>query len=93
MVMGRTSIDIDEAACRAVMKRYALATKRQAVNLALRTLAAEPFPVEAVGALRGSGWEEIAVHAIAAAGSSARRESEFRHTILSEREPAQQPNE
>lgn len=68
MVMGRTSIDIDEAACRAVMKRYALATKRQAVNLALRTLAAEPFPVEAVGALRGSAWEEIAVHAIASGG-------------------------
>lgn len=64
--MGRTSIDIDEAACRTVMKRYQLATKRQAVNLALRTLAAEPFPAAAVAALRGSAWEEIAVHAIAA---------------------------
>lgn len=66
--MARTNIDIDEAACGAVMKRYQLATKRQAVNLALRTLAAEPFPVEAVGALRGSGWEEIAVHALASRG-------------------------
>lgn len=63
--MGHTSIDIDEAACRAVMKRYQLATKRQAVNLALRTLAAEPLPAAAVGGLRGSAWEEIAVHAIA----------------------------
>lgn len=83
--MGRTNIDIDEAACRAVMKRYALATKRQAVNLALRTLAAEPFPVEAVGALRGSAWEEIAVHAIAAAARpSSSRDSGFRNTILPE---------
>lgn len=64
--MAPTNIDIDEAACRAVIKRYRLATKRQAVNLALRTLAAEPFPIEAVGALRGSAWEEIAVHSIAA---------------------------
>lgn len=52
------------------MKRYQLATKRQAVNLALRTLAAEPFPVAAVAALRGSAWEEIAVHAIAASPGS-----------------------
>ena len=66
--MGHTSIDIDEAACRAVMKRYQLATKRQAVNLALRTLAAEPLPAAALGALRGSAWEEIAVHAIASTG-------------------------
>ena len=63
--MAPTNIDIDEAACQAVMRRYHLITKRQAVNLALRALAAGPFPVEAVASLRGSGWEEIAVHAIA----------------------------
>ena len=55
--MARTNIDIDEAACRAVMDRYQLATKRDAVNLALRTLAAEPLTVEEARSLRGSGWD------------------------------------
>ncbi|MEX2122802.1 MAG: type II toxin-antitoxin system VapB family antitoxin [Woeseia sp.] len=55
--MSRTSIDIDDAACRAVMDRYGLATKREAVNFALRTLAAEPLTVGEARRLRGSGWE------------------------------------
>lgn len=55
--MARTNIDIDESACRAVMERYRLTTKREAVNLALRSLAAEPLGVEAARAMRGSGWE------------------------------------
>lgn len=55
--MGRTNIDIDEKACRAVMKRYQLATKREAVNFALRTLAAEPLKLGEARHLRGSGWE------------------------------------
>ena len=55
--MARTNIDIDEEACRAVMDRYQLATKRDAVNLALRTLAAEPLTVEEARSLRGSGWD------------------------------------
>jgi len=55
--MARTNIDIDEDACRAVMNRYNLATKRAAVNLALRTLAAEPLDVDAARRLRGSGWD------------------------------------
>jgi Arc/MetJ family transcription regulator len=55
--MARTNVDIDEEACRAVMSRYHLATKREAVNLALRLLAGEPLSVEAARALRGSGWE------------------------------------
>ena len=53
--MARTNVDIDEEACRAVMSRYHLATKREAVNLALRLLAGEPLSVEAARALRGSG--------------------------------------
>ena len=53
------------------MKRYQLATKRQAVNLALRTLAAEPFPAALIAALRGSAWEEIVVHAIASSSTEA----------------------
>jgi len=55
--MGRTNIDIDEEACRMVMDRYDLTTKRDAVNLALRTLAAEPMSVDEALAMEGSGWE------------------------------------
>jgi Arc/MetJ family transcription regulator len=40
--MSRTNIDIDDRACEAVMSRYRLSTKRDAVNLALRMLADEP---------------------------------------------------
>lgn len=54
--MSRTNIDIDEHACAAVMRRYGLSTKREAVNFALRELAAVLTPGEA-RKLRGSGWE------------------------------------
>lgn len=54
--MSRTNIDIDENACRVVMQRYQLATKRDAVNFALRTVAAEPLSLEKARQLRGSGW-------------------------------------
>ena len=39
--MARTNVDIDEKACAEVMRRYDLATKREAINFALRTVAAE----------------------------------------------------
>ena len=55
--MSRTNIDIDEDACRVVMQRYHLATKRDAVNFALRTVAGEPLSLEKARQLRGSGWE------------------------------------
>ncbi len=55
--MARTNVDIDERACAEVMRRYRLATKREAINYALRTLAAEPLSLEEARALRGSGWE------------------------------------
>jgi Arc/MetJ family transcription regulator len=55
--MSRTNIDIDDDACTIVMKRYQLATKREAVNFALRTLATEPLSLEAARRLRGSGWD------------------------------------
>ena len=55
--MSRTNIDIDEDACRVVMQRYHFATKREAVNFALRSLAAEPLSVDRARQLRGSGWE------------------------------------
>mgnify|MGYP006277782901 CR=1 FL=1 len=55
--MARTNIDIDEIACRTVMDRYHLSTKRDAVNFALRSLAVEPMGVDEALAMRGSGWE------------------------------------
>lgn len=55
--MSRTNVNIDDEACAEVMRRYHLATKREAVNFALRTLAVEPFGVEEARRLRGSGWE------------------------------------
>ena len=55
--MSRTIVDIDDAACAVVMRRYRLATKREAINYALRTLAAEPLCVDEARRLRGSGWE------------------------------------
>lgn len=55
--MVRTNVDIDDRACAEVMRRYQLATKREAINLALRTLAAEALSIEEARALRGAGWE------------------------------------
>ena len=39
------------------MERYRLSSKRDAVNLALRRLAAEPLDVDDARRLRGSGWD------------------------------------
>ena len=50
-------INIDDRACAEVMRRYQLATKREAINHALRTLATEPFTFDEARALRGIGWE------------------------------------
>lgn len=55
--MSRTNIDLDDEACRSVMERYHLPTKREAVNFALRIIAAEPLDLDAARDLRGSGWD------------------------------------
>ena len=55
--MARTNIDIDEEACRRVMERFNLTTMKDAVNLALRTLAIEPMTLEEARAREGTGWE------------------------------------
>ena len=39
------------------MRRYRLATKGEAINLALRMLAAETASIDEARALRGIGWE------------------------------------
>ena len=55
--MARTTVDIDDCACAEAMRRYRLATKREAINYALRTLAAEPLSLDEARALRGIGRE------------------------------------
>jgi len=55
--MARTNIDIDDEACGEVMRRYHLSSKRDAVNFALRTVAAEALDLETARGLKGSGWE------------------------------------
>ncbi len=55
--MSRTNIDLDDSAVEIVMARFNFSTKREAVNFALRALAAEPLPLEQARSLRGSGWE------------------------------------
>ena len=55
--MARTNVNIDDSACAEVMHRYRLTTKREAINLALRTLAAEALSVDEAKQLRGSGWD------------------------------------
>jgi Arc/MetJ family transcription regulator len=55
--MSRTNIDIDDEACRAVMERFNLESKRDAVNLALRRLAGEPLDLDDARRPRGSGWD------------------------------------
>lgn len=55
--MSRTNIDIDEKACAEVMRRYQFTTKREAVNFALKTVAAEPLDLKQAKELRGSGWD------------------------------------
>lgn len=54
--MARTNIDIDELACAAVMRRYGLRTKREAVNFALREMGRVATLDEAL-AMRGMGWD------------------------------------
>ena len=55
--MVRTNVDIDDKACAEVMRRYQFSTKREAINFALRTLAAEPASLDEARSLRGTGWE------------------------------------
>jgi Arc/MetJ family transcription regulator len=55
--MARTNIDIDEKACAEIMRRFQLETQRDAVNFALRSIAAEPMSLDKAKAMRGSGWD------------------------------------
>ena len=65
--MACISLEIDEVACAEIMRRYKLATKDEAINLALRKVAAEPSPfkpsdvepmsLEEALAMEGFGWD------------------------------------
>jgi len=55
--MARINIDLDEEACAEVMRRFQLVSKCDAVNFALRSMAAEPLSLEKAKAMRGSGWD------------------------------------
>jgi Arc/MetJ family transcription regulator len=57
-VVSRTNIDIDDELVAAVMRRYHLRSKREAVDLALRRLAGgSPMGREQMLAMRGTGWD------------------------------------
>ena len=52
--MSRTNIDIDDSAVEAVMRRYHLRTKTEAVDYALRALVGQPFTREEILAMHGA---------------------------------------
>lgn len=55
--MARTNVDVDEELIGRIMSRYGLATKRAAIDLALRRLDLEPMSRDEALAMRGTGWE------------------------------------
>ena len=50
----RTNIEIEETLLRAVMNRYGIHTKTEAVDLALRNLAGQPMTHQEALAMRGA---------------------------------------
>lgn len=55
MARLRTNIELEDDDVRAVMTRYGLRTKTEAVALALRHLAGQPMTREEALAMRGAG--------------------------------------
>jgi Arc/MetJ family transcription regulator len=55
MAKMRTNIEIEEAYLQAVMDRYGLRTKTEAVDFALRHLAGQPMTRDEALAMRGAG--------------------------------------
>lgn len=54
MARTRTNIEIDDNTVRAVMDRYGIHTKTEAVDLALRHLAGQPMTRDEALAMRGA---------------------------------------
>lgn len=57
MYMSRTNIDIDDELIARVMERHRFATKKEAVDQALRYLAGDGMSLAEARAMRGSGWD------------------------------------
>ncbi|RAV10079.1 type II toxin-antitoxin system VapB family antitoxin [Mycolicibacterium sp. GF69] len=55
--MSRTNIDLDDRLVDEVMRRFAVSTKREAVDLALRRLVGVPLTSDFLVSLEGVGWE------------------------------------
>lgn len=55
--MTRTNIDIDDDLVAEVIRKYALSSKREAVDLALRKAAGSPITPDFAWSLKGIGWE------------------------------------
>ncbi len=51
--MARTNIDLDDELIAIIMRRYAVHTKREAVDLALRHLAGAPMTIAEALEMRG----------------------------------------
>jgi Arc/MetJ family transcription regulator len=56
MTMLRTNIEINEELVTAVMERYELRTKKDAVDLALRQTVGTPLTREFLDEVHGMGW-------------------------------------
>jgi Arc/MetJ family transcription regulator len=54
--MSRTNIDIDDDLIERAMERYGLRTKREIVDLALRSLVGRPHTREEFLSFEGMGW-------------------------------------
>lgn len=55
-MMLRTNIEIDEELVSAVMRRYDLKTKKDAVDLSLRKAVGGPLTSEFLDEVEGMGW-------------------------------------
>lgn len=55
--MGRTNIDIDDELIAAVMHKFQVKTKKEAVDLALRRAVGPKLTPELYESIRGIGWE------------------------------------
>jgi Arc/MetJ family transcription regulator len=54
MTRTRTNIELEDIYVRAIMRRYGLRTKTEAVDLALRSLAGQPMTREEALAMEGA---------------------------------------
>ncbi len=54
MAKARTNIELDVSSLAAIMDRYGVRTKTEAVDLALRHLAGQPMSLEEALAMRGA---------------------------------------